>query len=481
MTLIKKIFAPPVFEDEEKTRVAGVLNGTIWATAFLMITRNIVALFASPEIVGESLILSGVVIAASAVAFWLMRTGRVRAAGFVLIGFIWVMVTIVITRFGGVRGSSFDAFTIIILLTGLLLGGWEAIGCAVASVAMGVALFLLEQNGLISPDPASLAPDAMLTAVGARFVATGVLVYVYHNGFSKALARARNNECALAEQSQEATVFRALAENAADAVLMSSLEGEITFANRASCEMFGYDYKQQEMVGMQIATLISPVEGGNVNEEAMSTVLGVGSWRGELRQQRKDDSTFHASSTFFAIRDESGRPVAMASITRDVTAQKQAEEAQKRLQQEVIDAQRQALQDLSTPIIPVMERIIVMPLVGSIDDMRARDITRSLLAGIQQHRAKFVILDVTGVPVVDSGVANYLNKTIHAARLKGAHTIITGIADAVAETIVELGIDWSDIDVRRNLRTGLVAALNNLGFDVIRRRGNGTYHGGKDR
>ncbi len=80
-----------------------------------------------------------------------------------------------------------------------------------------------------------------------------------------------------------------------------------------------------------------------------------------------------------------------------------------------------------------------------------------------------------------SNVAAYLTKSIQAARLKGANTIITGISDAVAETIVDLGIDWSDIDVRRNLRIGLVAALNNLGFDVSRRRGNGAYHGGKDR
>ena len=479
MALIKKIFAPPVFEDEEKTRVAGVLNVIIWMLVFLVIIRNITVTFTSSEHVGVTLIFSGIAMADIAVAFWLLRIGRVRGASFVIVGFVWVAQTIVISRFGGVRGSNFGVYAVIIILTGLLLGGWEAIGCAVASVGAGVALFLLERNGVISPDSASLAPDVMLTTIAIRFVATGLLIYLYHNGFSKALARARGNERALIEQAREVAVFRALAENAADAVLMSSLEGNITFANRASCEMFGYDHKRQEMVGMQIATLISPVEREGASEKAMATVLGVGSWRGELQQRRKDDSTFHAASTFFAIRDESGRPVALASITRDVTVQKEAEETQQRLQQKVIEAQHQALQELSTPIIPVMERIIVMPLVGNIDEMRARDITRSLLAGIREHRAKFVILDVTGVPVVDSGVANYLNKTIHAARLKGAHTIITGIADAVAETIVDLGIDWSDLDARRNLRTGLVAALNNLGFDVTRMRENGANHGGR--
>ena len=103
-----------------------------------------------------------------------------------------------------------------------------------------------------------------------------------------------------------------------------------------------------------------------------------------------------------------------------------------------------------------------MPLIGSIDTMRARDITRGLLAGIRHHRARVVILDITGVPIVDSGVANHLNKTIRAARLKGAQTIITGISDAVAETIVDLGIDWSDIETLSDLQTGLRAALTRM-------------------
>jgi rsbT co-antagonist protein RsbR len=100
-----------------------------------------------------------------------------------------------------------------------------------------------------------------------------------------------------------------------------------------------------------------------------------------------------------------------------------------------------------------------MPLIGSIDTLRARDVTRSLLAGIREHRAKIVILDITGVPIVDSGVAAYLNRTVQAARLKGARTIVTGISDAVAETIVDLGIDWGEVETLSDLRTGLQMAL----------------------
>jgi anti-anti-sigma regulatory factor/HAMP domain-containing protein len=145
---------------------------------------------------------------------------------------------------------------------------------------------------------------------------------------------------------------------------------------------------------------------------------------------------------------------------------------QANLQQEIIEAQRQALRDLSTPIIPVMEvpgngSILVMPLIGSIDTMRARDIMRSLLEGISEHHAKAVILDVTGVPVVDSGVAGHLNKTIQAAQLKGARVILTGISDAVAEAIVDLGIDWGELETLRDLQTGLRVALESMGMKPI--------------
>ncbi|MBN1979685.1 MAG: substrate-binding domain-containing protein [Anaerolineae bacterium] len=152
-----------------------------------------------------------------------------------------------------------------------------------------------------------------------------------------------------------------------------------------------------------------------------------------------------------------------AELEREVEERERAQAESLRLQQEVIEAQQRAIRELSTPIIPVLEGVIVMPLIGSIDTLRARDVTRSLLRGIREHRARVVILDITGVPIVDSGVAAYLNKTIQAARLRGARTIVTGVSDAVAETVVDLGIDWSDVETLRDLQTGLRAALSGQG------------------
>ncbi len=178
----------------------------------------------------------------------------------------------------------------------------------------------------------------------------------------------------------------------------------------------------------------------------------------------------HVEVHGYPIFDDAGNVVQMIEYSLDISGQKQAEAERENLQQEIIEAQQRALQELSTPVIPIMDTpqggIIVMTLMGSIDSMRARDITRALLAGIRKNRARVVILDITGVPIVDSGVASHLNKTIQAAQLKGARTIVTGISEAVAEAIVDLGIDWGGLDTLADLQTGLLVALNSLGIKL---------------
>ncbi len=161
-------------------------------------------------------------------------------------------------------------------------------------------------------------------------------------------------------------------------------------------------------------------------------------------------------------------------LERSLAEQQRSEEERLQLQQEIIEAQQHAIQQLSTPVIPIVNTprgsIIAMPLIGEVDSYRAKEITRALLRGIGTYNAQVVILDVTGVPFVDSQVAGYFNKAVQAAALKGAYTIVTGISDPVAETLVDLGIDWSEIETLGNLHRGLIAAFERLGIQLQGKR-----------
>jgi PAS domain S-box-containing protein len=175
----------------------------------------------------------------------------------------------------------------------------------------------------------------------------------------------------------------------------------------------------------------------------------------EVRLFRQDGSIMWASYSITINQNKGFLEV----VVIDITKRKQVEEEQERLQQELIEAQQQAIQELSTPIIPLTDEIIILPLIGTIDKRRARTILRSLLEGIDRHLARTVIFDITGVGIIDSQVAVHLDRAIKAARLKGAEVLITGVTNPVAETIVELAIEWEQYKTYRNLQTAIKAVF----------------------
>ncbi len=138
-----------------------------------------------------------------------------------------------------------------------------------------------------------------------------------------------------------------------------------------------------------------------------------------------------------------------------------------KLQKEIIDTQRQALRELSTPIVPVLEGVLVLPLVGSIDTGRAQQVMETLLDAVGGHQAEVVIIDVTGVPVVDTGVANHLLQVTRAAALLGAECVLVGISPDVAQTIVSLGVDLSGITTKADLQAGIEHALETAGKKIV--------------
>ena len=128
--------------------------------------------------------------------------------------------------------------------------------------------------------------------------------------------------------------------------------------------------------------------------------------------------------------------------------------------------QQAAIRELSTPVIRVFDRVLLLPLVGTIDSHRAQQVMESVLERIGEEQAKVLLLDIAGVVVVDTQVADYLLKTTAAVRLLGAQTIITGISPQVARTIVELGVDLSGLHTRNKLSDGLELALATLGRQI---------------
>src|SRR4051795_3733170 len=139
----------------------------------------------------------------------------------------------------------------------------------------------------------------------------------------------------------------------------------------------------------------------------------------------------------------------------------------------VIRQQEESIRELSTPVLPVRERLLVLPIIGALDGERARQLTEQLLAAIRTHRAKVVVIDVTGAPGVDEAVANHLVRTVDAARLMGASVILTGMSPEIAQTLVTIGVDLSKMNTIGDLQGGLEEAERQLGYAVSREDGNG--------
>jgi rsbT co-antagonist protein RsbR len=133
----------------------------------------------------------------------------------------------------------------------------------------------------------------------------------------------------------------------------------------------------------------------------------------------------------------------------------------------VIREQQEAIRVLSTPVLQVRERLLILPIIGVIDPQRARQLTEQLLRGIRTNRAKVVVIDITGVPVMDETVANHLVQTVEAARLLGATVIITGLSPEIAQTLVTIGVDLGKMNTVGDLQGGIEEAERALGYKVV--------------
>lgn len=133
----------------------------------------------------------------------------------------------------------------------------------------------------------------------------------------------------------------------------------------------------------------------------------------------------------------------------------------------VIRQQQEAIRELSTPVLQVRERLLILPIIGVIDPQRARQLTEQLLRGIRTNRAKVVVIDSTGVAAMDVTVANHLVQTVEASRLLGATVILTGLSPEIAQTLVTIGVDLGKMNTVGDLQGGIEQAERLLGYKVI--------------
>src|SRR6201981_2519457 len=133
----------------------------------------------------------------------------------------------------------------------------------------------------------------------------------------------------------------------------------------------------------------------------------------------------------------------------------------------VIRQQQEAIRELSTPVLQVRERLLILPIIGVIDPQRARQLTEQLLRGIRTNRAKVVVIDITGVAAMDVTVANHLVQTVEAARLLGATVIVTGLSPEIAQTLGTIGVDLSEMATVGDLQGGIEEADRLIGYKVL--------------
>jgi len=133
----------------------------------------------------------------------------------------------------------------------------------------------------------------------------------------------------------------------------------------------------------------------------------------------------------------------------------------------IIRQQQEAIRELSTPVLRVRERLLILPIIGLIDQQRARQLTEQLLRGIRENRGKVAVMDITGVPAIDSPIANRLVQTVEAARLLGATVIVTGLSPEIAQTLVTIGVELGKMNTVGDLQGGIELAERLLGYKVV--------------
>jgi rsbT co-antagonist protein RsbR len=242
-----------------------------------------------------------------------------------------------------------------------------------------------------------------------------------------------------------------------------STGGAVSFpyVSDGSREIYGLDPEEIMRDSNAVIRMIHPDDRESFNRSVAGSADSLKPWEWEGRVI-VDGAIKYIQGKSRPVRLPNGDTL-WDGLLIDVTARRLSEAEQLRLQQEVINLQATALAELSTPLIQLNQSTILMPLIGTIDSQRANGVITSLLDGVNVYKARVAILDLTGVPIVDTQVASALIRAAQAVRLLGAQVILTGIRPEIAQTLVALGVDLGEVVTRSNLQMAIEYALEQAG------------------
>lgn len=259
--------------------------------------------------------------------------------------------------------------------------------------------------------------------------------------------------------SPTAEMLQLLVNNVQDyAIILLDPDGKVLSWNAGAERLKGWT--AEEIIGQHFSRFYpaEDVQRGKTVME-LKTAAEKGRFEDEGWRVRKDGSRFWANVIVTALRDADGELMGFGKLTRDLTERRQAEEQLKRQAQEILEM-------ATVPVVQVWEGIVLVPIIGTLDSQRTQQLMERLLHRVTETNSPVALLDITGVPAIDTQTAQHLIETISAVRLLGAEVILTGVRPVIAQTLVHLGIDLSNVSTRSSLTAGLRMGLALLNLNV---------------
>lgn len=263
---------------------------------------------------------------------------------------------------------------------------------------------------------------------------------------------------------------RSLIEASLDPLVTINPKGKVTDVNEAAVKVTGVS--RERLIGSDFSDYFTEPEKARAGYRRVFAEGFVTDYPLTVRHRdgRLTEVLYNAS----IYRDAKGNVAGVFAAARDITAQKKTEgelaKANAALQAEIEERRRaeRVIMELSTPVLQLRDGLLMLPIIGVIDSLRARQVTEQLLRSIRDTRSKVAVVDITGVPAVDSKVANHLLQTAEAARLMGATMLLTGLSPEVAQSLVSIGVDLSRLTTAGDLQGGIAEADRLLGYRIAR-------------